>query len=210
MYNALFISDVHLGCGEGSEKELVRLLEEIKVNRVYLVGDIIDGWYLRVKNDWNKYHTKVVRKFLKLAETTDIIYLIGNHDDFMTSFLRNPFDVGTIKIMQSTVHEAINGKRYLITHGHKFDYIEWIPLKLRLLWGKINPNAWKNTDEMYCSTEKLIKKFIKGKYDGVICGHTHKHKMEEAYMNCGHWNKERTYIVETMDGTFESRTFPKI
>tara|TARA_Y100000389_G_scaffold94442_1_gene91075 strand:+ start:2026 stop:2658 length:633 start_codon:yes stop_codon:yes gene_type:complete len=210
MYNSLFISDIHLGKDEGSEEELIKLLEEIKVNHVYLVGDIIDGWYLRLQNDWNKNHTKVVRKLLKLAEETEIIYLVGNHDDFMKSFLKNPFDVGNIKILQDVIHLGINNKKYLVTHGHRFDYIEWIPLWARLLWGKINPNAWKNTDDLYCSTEPLIKKFIIDKFDGVICGHTHKHKMEETYMNCGHWNKNRTYIVEHLDGTFELKTYPKI
>ena len=118
--------------------------------------------------------------------------------------------VYSITFLTSNLLAVINNKKYLVTHGHRFDYIEWIPLWARLLWGKINPNAWKNTDDLYCSTEPLIKKFIKDKFDGVICGHTHKHKMEETYMNCGHWNKNRTYIVEHLDGTFELKTYPKI
>ena len=43
---SLFISDVHLGCKYARVDGLLKLLHTNAPDRIYLVGDIIDGWRL--------------------------------------------------------------------------------------------------------------------------------------------------------------------
>ena len=57
---ALFISDVHLGCRFSRAEELFAFLGRIEPDRLYLVGDIIDGWRLKKSWYWAPSHSEVV------------------------------------------------------------------------------------------------------------------------------------------------------
>lgn len=43
---AVFLSDVHLGSRHCHAAELARFLAELRCERLYLVGDIIDLWWM--------------------------------------------------------------------------------------------------------------------------------------------------------------------
>ena len=47
-FRTLFISDVHLGTRGSKADMLARFLDETACEKLYLVGDIIDGWRLRL------------------------------------------------------------------------------------------------------------------------------------------------------------------
>jgi len=144
----------------------------------------------------------VVRKFLKMTERddTEVIYLRGNHDEILERFL--PFAFGKIRLVKEHIHEAADGKRYLVVHGDGFDSVstdhKWLAvlgavgydflLNVNRLYNRWR--AWRGKE--YFSLSKKVKAKVKSavcfvdryeqllqelarhrKCDGIICGHIH-------------------------------------
>ena len=66
---SLFLSDAHLGCRFSRADELFQFLGRVEADRLYLVGDIIDGWKLKRSFYWNDTSSFVVRRIhLPFAE----------------------------------------------------------------------------------------------------------------------------------------------
>ena len=49
-YRTVFVSDVHLGTRDCRADLLAEFLHNMTCQRLYLVGDIIDGW--KLKRSW--------------------------------------------------------------------------------------------------------------------------------------------------------------
>jgi UDP-2,3-diacylglucosamine pyrophosphatase LpxH len=121
-FRTLFISDVHLGSKAAKAEFLVDFLRFHDAETIYLVGDIVDGWRLRRAWHWPQSHNDVVQKLLRKARKgTKIIYIAGNHDEFLRMFQGVHF--GGILVADRIVHEAADGKRYLVIHGDQFDAV---------------------------------------------------------------------------------------
>jgi len=226
---SVFISDVHLGSKDSKTKEVIDLLKRVSCERLYLNGDIIDGWALKRGEKWTNNHTKVVRVLLKKMEKdgTEIIYLRGNHDDILERFL--PMDIGGLSIKKDHIHEAVNGKKYLVLHGDGFDTVstnhKWIAqigavsydwlLHVNRLYNKYR--AWRGLE--YYSLSKVIKAKVKSAVsfvdkfqdhlqlyakkrgcDGIICGHIHT-PANEMYGDIHYLNSGDW--VETMSAILE-------
>ena len=121
-HRTLFISDVHLGT-RGCQAEL--LMDFLKCNeadRIFLVGDIVDGWRLKNGWFWPQAHNDVVQKFLrKVRKGANVTYIPGNHDEFLRDY--EGMNFGGIEIQNEAFHETADGKRYLILHGDKYDVV---------------------------------------------------------------------------------------
>ena len=65
---------------------------------LYLVGDIIDAWKIRQnKWRWKQSHTNVVRRILGHSKRgTRVIYVAGNHDEFLRPFMQYGLGFGKI------------------------------------------------------------------------------------------------------------------
>ena len=85
----VILSDLHLGTTDSKVDEVNHFLRHIHCAKLILNGDIIDGWQLRRGGRWTKAHTRFVRIVLKKLEKRDtqVVYLRGNHDDVLASFL---------------------------------------------------------------------------------------------------------------------------
>lgn len=199
---SLFLSDIHLGSNDSKAREVVEVLKAVKCERIYLNGDIIDGWALSRGSKWKKSHTKVLRCLLKKMEKegTEMIYIRGNHDDFLEKVL--PFEIGGVKILKEIVHESVDGKRYLVVHGDGFDSVstnhKWIAnvgavgydflLRVNRFYNYYR--RWRGKE--YFSLSKAVKAKVKSavsfvdsyeeklqelavlrKCEGIICGHIH-------------------------------------
>ena len=218
--DALFISDVHLGSKGCDAESLLKVLKKYKPKQLFLVGDIIDGWLLKRRMYWKQPYTNVIRKILSYSKNgTEVIYITGNHDDFLRSY--SGTDLGMIKIVDE--YEFNN---YYITHGDLYDGI--VQLKwLGVLggWGyelAINIDRTLKKFGYKKSFSKTLKdkvkkavKFVTNferqlayqaiirNYDGVICGHIHKpedkkisiKEMDIHYLNCGDWIENNSYII---------------
>jgi UDP-2,3-diacylglucosamine pyrophosphatase LpxH len=94
---ALFLSDIHLGTKGSNADGVVDILKQFNPKYLFLVGDIIDGWMLKRKFRWSQSHTNVIRKMLSYSKNgTKIIYIPGNHDEFMRNYIGLTF--GSVEI----------------------------------------------------------------------------------------------------------------
>ena len=218
---ALFISDVHLGTKYTKATELLEILKYYKPKKLFLIGDIIDGWALKKKHYWNQEQTNVIRKILSYSKNgTEIYYISGNHDDFLKHYI---FDFGNIHIISEMIWNNC-----LITHGDKYDTVvmnnKWIAhlgsigydialylnkyiSNIRKLFGleKKSFSKWlkNNVKEainfIYKFEEILITDTIKKGCDTVICGHVHtpddKIINNVRYLNTGDWIENCSYII---------------
>jgi len=234
-YKTIVLSDIHLGTKNSAAKEVSRFLKYNTCESLILNGDIIDGWQLRKGGKWKKKHTRFFRVVLKMIEKhkTDVIYLRGNHDDFLDNIV--PFIFGDIWIVKDHIHYS-NGKKFYVIHGDIFDAIttnfRWLA-KLGdvgytlLLWiNKLYNNYRLRKGLPYYSLSQAIKQKVKSAVsyisdyeqelvklakskgcDGVICGHIHHPAItmygDIVYMNSGDWVESLTALVENFEGEWK-------
>ena len=234
-YETIIISDVHLGTKGSKAKELVRFLKHVSCNKLILNGDIIDGWQLKRYGKWKRKHTRFFNSILRMMEesSTEVIYLRGNHDDFLDQIL--PMQVGNLSIQRDYVIES-HGKRFFITHGDIFDSIttnlKWVAKfgdigYTFLLWVNRQYNVYRRKKGLpYYSLSQLVKSKVKSavtyiddfenqltaialqkKYDGIICGHIHQPAIKEIkgilYMNSGDWVESLSALTEDTEGNWQ-------
>ena len=125
-YKAIIVSDLHLGTKDSKAKEFIDFLDTHPTDLLILNGDIIDGWALSRGSKWRKQHTKVIAKLMKLSLKTRIIYLRGNHDEFLKEF--KGIALGKIEIKEDYKLELYElkdnkyiPKHYYIFHGDVID-----------------------------------------------------------------------------------------
>ena len=83
-YKSIFLSDLHLGSKYCNADLLLEFLKSTQAERYYLIGDIIDGWSMKKKTYWPQEHNNIIQYFLKLSKKDhQIIYITGNHDEFL-------------------------------------------------------------------------------------------------------------------------------
>ena len=125
----VFISDVHLGTPGCQAKALLAFLKAHPSDRLYLVGDIIDGWQLRRRWYWPQSHNDVVQKILRRARKgCRVVFVPGNHDEFVRHFVGHQF--GGVEVVDEAVHVTADGRRLWVTHGDLYDgviqYAKWL------------------------------------------------------------------------------------
>ena len=198
---ALFLSDLHLGTKGCQAEKLLEFLRIHDADLIYLVGDIVDGWQLKSGWYWPQAHNDVVQKLLRKARKgARIIYIPGNHDEFLRDFYGTHF--GGIEVVESTIHTTADGRRFLVIHGDLFDVVirhaRWLALlgdKAYDLAISLNTsfNALRRAIGLpYWSLSQWLKLKVKnavnfiGEFEhtlsteamrhgvnGVICGHIH-------------------------------------
>lgn len=223
---ALFISDVHLGSEHCNYSALLNVIKDIECEYIYLVGDFIDGWLLRKNFRWKQEYNTIIQKLLKQARHgTKIIYVWGNHDDFLNSF-NGTFLGENIKICRSTEHVTLRGKRLCIIHGDVFDGLltkyKWIQkagaifYELSLKMNKffrlfkfsfskfLKARAKRAVNYISNYEDAVINHAKRNKCTGIITGHIHKANLYTKdgilYGNCGDFIESNTYIVEDVSG----------
>ena len=119
-YRAIFISDVHLGTRGCQASFLLDFLRHTESDRLYLVGDMIDGWAMKRSFYWHPSHNDVVQKILRKARKgTRVIYVPGNHDELGRQFCGLAF--GEIEIADEAEHQLLDGRRLWVVHGDLAD-----------------------------------------------------------------------------------------
>jgi UDP-2,3-diacylglucosamine pyrophosphatase LpxH len=117
---SVFVSDIHLGSRDCRATELLKFLESIEADYLFLVGDIVDFWSLRRSFYWPEAHNEVLRAILAMArEGTKVIYVPGNHDENIREFCGSLF--GNVSIRRRYVHSTADGREFLVLHGDEFD-----------------------------------------------------------------------------------------
>lgn len=206
-FRTIWISDIHLGTSGCQAKRLLEFLKATESDKLYLVGDIVDGWQLKRRWYWHQTHNDVVQLVMKKAKKgTKVIFVPGNHDESVRQFIG--LDFGGIKIRDELIHTTANGKRMLVLHGDRFDgviacakWLAYVGDSLYTMILKFNQvfNAWRARAGLpYWSLSQYLKLKVKNAVsyitsfedalaaearkqglDGVICGHIHKPEIRD-------------------------------
>lgn len=121
-FRALFLSDIHLGTRGCQADMLLEFLKDHDAETIYLVGDVVDGWRLKRNWYWPQAHNDVVQKLLRKARKgARIIYVPGNHDEFLRNYFGTHF--GGIDVRDTAIHTTADEKRLLVIHGDQFDVV---------------------------------------------------------------------------------------
>lgn len=193
------ISDLHLATHASRAKLVLKYLKSIHPETLILNGDIIDSWRFS-RSFFPKAHLKVIRYIIKFLEKgTKVIYISGNHDEFLRKF--NQFELGNLKICNQLTLD-LDGKKTWIFHGDIFDHIihqaKWLAkagaaskglltiinkfLNVLVMWfGGSEMNIYKYmrrqfTKEVSSDTQfeqAVCNAAINRECQTVICGHTH-------------------------------------
>jgi len=206
-FRTLFISDVHLGSKAAKTDFLLDFLRTHEAETIILVGDIVDGWRLKRSWYWPQQCNDVVQKLLRKARKgTRIVYIPGNHDEFMRDFPGIHF--GGIEVAERLIHEMADGKKYLVLHGDEFDVVvrnarllaylgDWaydtaiaINVMLAAIRRRLGMPYWSFSAWAKLQVKHAVN-FIgefqrvvadearRAEVDGVICGHIHHAVMED-------------------------------
>ncbi|MEX0599243.1 MAG: UDP-2,3-diacylglucosamine diphosphatase [Rhodothermales bacterium] len=120
IYRSMWISDMHLGARDCRAGRLLDFLRRHEREHLYLVGDIFDGWSLRKSWYWERTFNDVLRTIVyKSQHVTNVVYIPGNHDEFARDFVY--MCVGDATLRDRTIHETVDGRRFLVPHGDEFD-----------------------------------------------------------------------------------------
>ena len=169
-YRAIFISDTHLGTRAARVDLLLDFLKSVTCDKLFLVGDIIDGWQIKRTWYWDTTHNDVIRRVLKMAKHgTQVIYIPGNHDEALRGF--EGHNMAGVELVPDMVYEAANGKKYWVLHGDQFDgvvkYAKWLAhVGDRAYVMLLKLNTWVNwlrrkMGYSYWSLSKYLKQKVK-------------------------------------------------
>ena len=126
-YRAVWISDVHLGTRGCKAEYLDAFLASIECERLYLVGDIFDGWAMqRGSIYFPQTHVNVVRRVLnKARKGTAVTYVLGNHDEMLRQYLdyADVLGFGNIRVVNEATHALADGRVLWVTHGDLYDVV---------------------------------------------------------------------------------------
>jgi UDP-2,3-diacylglucosamine pyrophosphatase LpxH len=195
----LFLSDIHLGSRGCQAERLLDFLRHYDADLIYLVGDIVDGWQLKSGWYWPQAHNDIVQKLLRKARKgARVIYIPGNHDEFLRGFYGTHF--GGIEVVESAIHEAADRRRYLVIHGDLFDVVirnaRWLALlgntayDLAMFCNRHFNTIRRLLGLPYWSLSQWAKLKVKnavnfiGEYEAALAGEASRHDVDGVI--CGH------------------------
>ena len=202
LFRTLFISDVHLGARGCQADRLLDFLRYHDADTIYLVGDIVDGWQLR--SGW--YWPQAAQR--RGAEAAAQGAQRRAHRSTCRAITTSSCATTTAPISaaskwsETAIHEAADGRRYLVVHGDVFDMVvkhaRWLALLgdtaydfailVESLFQRRAPpprlsywslSQWakhkvKNAVNYIGAFEQtLAAEAHRRNVDGVICGHIH-------------------------------------
>jgi UDP-2,3-diacylglucosamine pyrophosphatase LpxH len=201
VFRSVWISDIHLGTKHARVAELLDFLRTVDCKYLYIVGDFIDGWELKYRWFWRDDYNLLIQKLLrKSRRQTQVIYISGNHDEFIEQFIGVQF--GRVTVARQAIHTAADGRKYLVIHGHQADGLtqfnhllekigshlyNWIldfNLHLNRLRRVLGFGYWslasylkfkaKSAVKFVTEYEGTLAAMARNQHaDGVICGHIH-------------------------------------
>lgn len=201
-YRSLWLSDVHLGTPSARAAELLDFLAEVRADRIYLVGDIIDLQRMKSRPMFPDLHMAVLTELARLAGAgTEVLFIPGNHDHEFRNIAGQ--EIFGIPVLLEAEHVTPNGERLLVTHGDLLDgrirkgtSLEKFGAAAYLLLTEADAiiNRWRRSlGRDYISISAAIKRRLSGAqeyirrfetvaaeyaaergYDGIVCGHIHR------------------------------------
>ena len=203
MRRAVFVSDVHLGSKHCHAAEFADFLAGLQCRRLYLVGDIVDLWWMAQRRAWwDAAHNRVIEALHALARNgTELIYVPGNHDRPIRRFCG--LMLPAMQVRRRAIHVTADGRRLLVVHGDEFDNIthfgtlqekfgDWLYYRiltgnqlLNALRARLGLRYWSLSEFLKSKSgaaERYIGRFVQAGLDdarrrgldGIVCGHVHR------------------------------------
>lgn len=200
---AVFISDVHLGSRHCHAMQLAEFLEALRCDRLYLVGDIVDLWWMAQRRaSWGSAHNRVVEALHALRrDGTELVYVPGNHDRPVRRFCG--LALPSMQVRRRVIHVTADGRRLLVTHGDEFDAVthfgnlqerfgDWLyggilsgNSLLNSLRRRFGLRYWSLAEFLKrrsVAAERYIARYVdaclgdarRRGLDGIVCGHIHR------------------------------------
>jgi UDP-2,3-diacylglucosamine pyrophosphatase LpxH len=225
VYDAVVISDLHLGSKNCQSGALVAFLEQVRdgrlpTRRLVLNGDVFDSIDFR---RLRKQHWKVLSLLRKMSDEIEIVWINGNHD-------------GSAEIVSHLLGVAVKdefgvvtgGRRVLFLHGHQFDeFIDTYPVTTWVADRVYRLLQWIDGSHRFAKmAKKGSKTFLRcarrieeksREYarqlgcDAVCCGHTHFAAANTggpvAYFNSGCWTETPCHYLTVSRGVIRVREF---
>lgn len=225
----LVISDLHLGGGFTRIDCLLKFIDMYDFEELILLGDCIDLWRMSKKVRWRKKYNRLTEKIIGIARKKKVIWVIGNHDEYLRNFIGD--EIFRVKILDEYVTDGM-----LFIHGDKFDnlikkskwlyflgdwayflvqktnhwlkYVLWLvnksPYSLAKLIKKKAKNASNFLNDFYGNAERYAKH---KKLQIIVCGHTHIAEYRDLngvdYYNTGDWVESGTGLLQHLDDQLE-------
>ena len=209
MLRAVFLSDLHLGSSYCHAEDLATFLEDLRCARLYLVGDILDLWWLTARRAvWGPAQQRVVDALHRLARGgTEIIYIPGNHDRPLRRLCGSMLPKNMV-VRRRAIHTLRDGRRLLVTHGDEYDELThfgglqerfgyWLYYVIlsgnrwnSALRRRLGLRYWSLADFLKRKSrvsEAFIARFVaagladvrRRGLDGIVCGHIHRADLRE-------------------------------
>ena len=225
MYEAVFISDVHIGSSK-RVADFLTFLEQVESKKIFLLGDIIDVV--------NSSADREIERFFEILSKKEaqIYYFLGNHEKENSYFQRFAPYFKDMTLYDSYIYRGLKYPIYL-EHGDSFHQkdifnraLKWglYRFKRVLFKNKSKKEQLKRKKGLYYKIKPLIRnalynsyvKYIvsqakKNRCNVAICGHLHHLEKKElegiVYINCGDWLKALSYVVENSAGELELKRY---
>lgn len=113
MYDAVLISDLHLGAESCQVEPLQEFIESLPpTEKLILNGDVLENTEFRL----TKQHWRVLSQLRKLADQMEIVWVRGNHDFDAESVAHL---IGATFVPEYTFDSG--GRQILCVHGDAWD-----------------------------------------------------------------------------------------
>lgn len=201
-WRTLWLSDIHLGTSVARTADLLRFLDSVSAEVIYLTGDIVDLESMKVRPMFPPEHRAVVARFFELARSgTRVVYIPGNHDvEFRKLAGRS---LGGIEVKLEASHRCANGRRILVIHGDCLDrytrmgsrlelfgaaayqWLVWADARIHRLKRRFGTEhtsissrikmRLKSANEYILRFEEMAARYAARRgFDGIVCGHIHR------------------------------------
>jgi UDP-2,3-diacylglucosamine pyrophosphatase LpxH len=221
VFDAVVISDIHLGSDNCQAKYLVHFLGEVRrgamrAKQLILNGDVFDSIdFRRLK----KHHWGILSELRKLSDEMEVVWINGNHD--------GPAEIVSHLLGVRCADEMIvesGGRKILLLHGHRFDefisrypVITWMADRLYNFLQKIDKShyfaklAKKKSKTFLRCAQKIeadaVRYAAKKHCDAVCCGHTHMPVANASgpvqYYNSGCWTEKPCHYLTVLNGVIQ-------
>lgn len=200
---AVFVSDVHLGSRHCHAEQFADFLETLHCRKLYLVGDMVDLWWLsKNRATWGAAQNRVVEALHALSRKgTELVYVPGNHDRSIRRFCG--LMLPGMQLRRRAIHVTADGRRLLVIHGDDYDNVthfgglkeklgDWLYYRILSANGLTNRlrrrfglRYWSLAEYLKRqsdSAERYIGRFVQAGLDdarrrgldGIVCGHIHR------------------------------------
>jgi UDP-2,3-diacylglucosamine pyrophosphatase LpxH len=215
-YKAIIVSDLHLGTKDSKCEEFLEFIDKHPTELLILNGDIIDGWAINRGAKWKKQHTKVLGKILRISNKIQVIWIRGNHDEFISEFIGHSFggvefrEDYTIRYQEWIEYDNWQNRCYYVFHGDVIDVFitkyKWlskigsIGYDLALWLNRVYNNYRKWRKLPYQSISQKIKEGVKKAVSYINDFEVTAIKMAEKKgcngVICGHIHQPEDRIID--------------